>query len=260
MKGSVANYYDCRALKRWGYTSIYRWVITMPEEWTEVNLVLNSVNDRIRALLDTIEPMVHNELNGRIDTWFFGHYGTPPPYHLRVRILWRNQEDVSSGKDDLSTYLDNRKSNGSIADWYEGRDGERGQRYLGEDDRFGAEMWEVTYKLWGCQSEFALTLLKNESERSLSTQPFVWHWERALHLFTNRLFLGIGDEIYLTLRQAGGYLNYFAQDNNFDAQMRASFGTLAQAVNDVEVSVGTGRTRALLDGKTLQDFDSRFNP
>ena len=234
-------------------------MIIVADEWTEVNLVLHSAEDRIRALLDTIEPLVHNELDGLIDTWFFGHYGTPPPYHLRVRILWRNEEDASRGESDLSNYLDNRKSNGSIADWYEGCDGERGQRYQGEANRFGVEMWEVTYKLWGCQSEFALTLLKNESERSLSTQPFVWHWERALHLFTNRLFLGIGDEIYLTLRQAGGYLSYFAQDNNYNAQTRAGFGTLAQAVNNIERDLGTG-ARALLDGKTLQDFDSRFNP
>lgn len=231
----------------------------MPDEWTEVNIILHSTEDRIRVLFDIIEPLVHNKLDGRIDTWFFGHYSTPPPYHLRVRILWRNEAGVSEGKNDLSDYLDNQKSNGSIADWYEGCDGERGQRYVGEDDRFGVEMWKVTYKLWGCQSEFALALLKNESEQSLSKQPFVWHWDRALHLFTNRLFLGIGDEIYLTLRQAGGYLSYFAQNDDFAVQDRMKFGTLAQSVTEIQRELGTW-ARPLLDEKTLKDFDGRFNP
>lgn len=74
----------------------------MADEWTEANLVPPTMQDRIRVLLDVIEPLVQNELDGRIDTWFFGHYGDPAPYHLRVRILWRDEANANEGQRELS--------------------------------------------------------------------------------------------------------------------------------------------------------------
>jgi thiopeptide-type bacteriocin biosynthesis protein len=232
----------------------------MPDEWTEVNLVPHTMQDRIRVLLDVIEPLVHNELDGRIDTWFFGHYGDPAPYHLRVRILWRDEANANEGQRELSDFLDAQKRNREIDDWYPGSHGYRNQQYPGEADDFGTEMWEATYKLWGCQSEFALALLKNESQDSLSKHPFVWHWERAVHLFTNRLFLGIFDEIYLTLRQAAGYFNRFAQDTqNFNPQQRTWLSSHAQTIESIRRDL-VATAGAALDEKILKDFRGQALP
>jgi hypothetical protein len=232
----------------------------MADEWIEVNIVPSTMQDRLRVLLDIIEPLVHNELNGRIDTWFFGHYGTPAPYHLRVRILWRDAVNANEGKRDLSKYLDTQKRNRVINDWYPGSHGSKNQQYSGEADDIGTEMWEATYKLWGCQSEFALALLKNESQDSLSKHPFVWHWERPVHLFTNRLLLGYFDEIYLTLRQAAGYFENFAQDTqNYSTQQRTWLRSHAQTTEGIRRDL-VATARPALDEKILKDFDGLALP
>jgi Lantibiotic biosynthesis dehydratase C-term len=228
------------------------------DEWTEVNLVPSTIQDRIRVLLDIVEPLVHTELGGRIDTWFFGHYGDPAPYHLRVRILWRDQANANQGKRELSTFLDTQKGHRAIADWYEGSHGHRGQQYPGEADDFGTEMWAATYKLWGCQSEFALVLLKNESQDSLSKHSFSWHWERAVHLFTNRLFLGISDEIYLMLKQAAGYFGYYAQ-NAQNNQARTWLNSQDQTVDSIRADL-VSKASASLDEKILKDFHGQALP
>ncbi len=156
----------------------------MADEWTEANLVPPTMQDRIRVLLDVIEPLVQNELDGRIDTWFFGHYGDPAPYHLRVRILWRDEANANEGQRELSDFLDAQKRNREIDDWYPGSHGYRNQQYPGEADDFGTEMWEAMAReagLWKFNSRW-LPRLRPEIKAAMASvgtvRPFGRRFER----------------------------------------------------------------------------------
>lgn len=230
----------------------------MPDEWTEVNLVLLSKEDRIRLLLDVVDPFMRGMFSQHINCWFYGDYDEPPvPAHLRIRILWQAPIEAAA-KMDLFDFLDIEKSAGTIADWYEGAHGIRNQTYLGEADQYGTEMWEATYKLWASQSEYAIALLRNESASSLSKQSFVWHWERSVHLLTDRLFLNTLDEIYLSLRQGSGYLKLLEQRNN-DVGIKRFFRTLAQNADQIQIDI-VNNFRASLAEVVTNDFNARSNP
>jgi hypothetical protein len=174
-----------------------------------------------------------------------------------VRILWNSASQVTAPKKELSRFLDAEKP-GVIADWYEGSHGVRNAVYPGEDGEYGVEMWEATYRLWESQSEYALKLLANESTGSLSKHPVVWHWERSVHLLTNRLFFGFYDEIYLTLRQADGYLARVGSDDP-NPKVSAWANTLAQIVQHIEQQV-VRTAKTVLNEITTKDFDGRFKP
>jgi hypothetical protein len=65
------------------------------------------------------------------------------------------------------------------------------------------------------------------------SKPLPYHWERVVHLFSNRLILGFADEVYLSLAQASGYIPHFA----------GSSGNAAiQQIQAVQVSIGTAPT------------------
>lgn len=230
----------------------------MPDEWTEVNLVLPSKEDRLRLLLDVVDPFMHGTFSQKINCWFYGDYDEPPvPAHLRIRILWRTTAEAVA-KTDLFDFLDTEKNTGVIADWYEGAHGVRNEAYLGEADQYGTEMWEATYKLWASQSEYAIVLLRNESASSLSKQSFAWHWERSVHLLTDRLFLNTLDEVYLSLRQGSGYPKILEQNNN-DAGVKDFFRTRAQDAGQIQIEI-VNNFRPLLAKVVIDDFNARSNP
>lgn len=205
----------------------------MADEWIEVNLTLPSSDDRVAVLLGVVDPLVHDRLSGRVQSWHFGQYGGgPQPSELRLRVLWSEPARAAEGENILRAFLDDKKQDSSIVDWYPGEHGTRGGTYRGEAGEYGAEMWEATYKLWESQSEFALALFKNEAQGSLS-EPLPYHWERVVHLFSNRLMLGLADEVYLSLAQASGYIPYFAG---------SSGNTAIQQIQAIQVSIGTAPT------------------
>ena len=168
------------------------------EEWVEVNIVPASTNNAERLLLDVIDPLVHDRLVGRIDTWFY--FWEPD---LRLRIRWRNSADAEENRSALFAFLNAAQRAGHIVSWYEGSHGERGKTYPGEADFYGEEMWELTAKDWMSGSELALALMKFDTQNRL-TKPESFHWSRRVHLFSNQLLL---DEVPLCLRQARGYLS-----------------------------------------------------
>ncbi len=220
----------------------------MSDEWTEVNLVPPSEDDRIKVLLDVIDPLVHDKLRGRLDSWHYGQYSDPAPFHLRLRIHWQQSEQVAEDKAELFDFLDTKKLEGILVDRYEGSHGERGLTYPGEADEYGTEMWDITYKFWESQSEYALTLMKHEFDNSLSKQvPF--HWERSAHLLTNRLFLNYFDEAYLSLNQARGYLDIITGHTGNSAVI-----TLTQIQREI------GRQLRQFFAKSVaRKFDQDFN-
>lgn len=220
----------------------------MPDEWTEVNLVPHAKDDRIKVLSHVIDPLVHGKLNGRIDSWHYGQYDQPAPFHLRLRVHWREPDQSTEGRNVMSDFLNVKKNEGVLADSYEGKHGEGNQSYTGEADKF-KEMWGATYQFWESQSEFALALLKRESDASLS-EDLTWHWESTAHLFSNRLLLSDVDEVYLSLQRARGYIDPRSAAGQAIAGIQQSIGM-------ERVQTGTGE-RPLLTESVQARFKRDF--
>jgi len=175
----------------------------MPESWTEMNIVPPQGATGIEVLKEIIAPLIRSALKGLIESWHYGQYGAPEPYHLRVRVLWPTQEVALQGKDAMEDFLRKAQLAGSIADYFEGSHGERDSIYSGEAGEYQG-MWKAVYKLWEAQSELAIAALN----RGLEEHPTLpYQWERSAHLLANRLFLNYPDEVYMALGYACGYLD-----------------------------------------------------
>jgi len=187
------------------------------EAWTEVNLVTRRPLDR-DVLVAVVDPLVHDELGGEIETWFF--FWEPD---LRLRIRWRDPEHVDENRGRLATSLDRA---GSIRRWYEGAHGEEGKTYAGEAEHYGEDVWPGIQKDWMNGSELALLVLKLERESRLA-RPRDYHWQRHVHLFTNQLFGSWEDEIALCLRQALGYIRLSGGTTREARKLIAELGELS---------------------------------
>ena len=171
------------------------------EAWAEVNVVAAAERDAglIGGLVDRI---VNGALAPDLETWFF--FWEP---ELRLRLRWRDPDRAEACRALLATELDESRRRGAIGGWYEGAHGVAGERYRGEADRYGAEVWEAVQKDWMNGSEFALLLARLERAEAL-TRPRRFHWERHVHLFTNQLYGSWEAEVELCLAQALGYLRH----------------------------------------------------
>ena len=168
------------------------------EAWTEVNLVSAPALDEA-LLVELVDTLVHEEFQHEIATWFF--FWEP---ELRFRIRWRDPDRAPDHRRTLGALLDAWKAKGKVNDWYEGAHGRRGERYLGEADHYGEEVWARIQDDWMSGSELALELIKLDRAGRL-TRPRDYHWQRRVHLFTNQLLGTWEAEIELCLRQALGY-------------------------------------------------------
>jgi Lantibiotic biosynthesis dehydratase C-term len=165
------------------------------EAWIEVNLETVRLLDEA-LLAERVDALVHERFRDDIATWFF--FWEP---ELRLRIRWRDPERVGEHRGELAQVLDAWKSEGTIADWYEGAHGRRGETYAGEADNYGAEIWGRLQLDWMSGSELALALIQLDRAGKL-TQPRDYHWQRRVHLFSNQLLGFRQTEIELCLRQA----------------------------------------------------------
>lgn len=190
--------------------------------WTEVNLVLAADDGRtypnrhFLAALQQIALPVADTLADLSGSWHYGYYHQPgdgPGPHIRLRLLWKDREPAGFG-----SLLDDhvRAARPAVTEWYRGRHGVEGYTYDGEEAEYGA-MWESTYLLWQAQSQWALTMLGCRQDGKLTpgegnAPPGVGrHWERAVHMASNRLGLPYSDEVLLALGYAAGYLGALSQ-------------------------------------------------
>jgi Lantibiotic biosynthesis dehydratase C-term len=170
------------------------------ESWIEVNLVPRRPLDE-GLLVDLVDPLVHDTFRDEIATWFF--LWEP---ELRLRFRWRDRDRAAALRGRLTAALDSWKADRRIDDWYEAAHGVRGERYVGEADHYGAEIWACLQQDWMSGSELALALVKFERAHEL-TKPREYHWQRRVHLFTNQLLHTWDAEVELSLRQAVRYLS-----------------------------------------------------
>jgi hypothetical protein len=191
------------------------------ESWIEVNLVPRRERDEA-LLLETLAAVVHGELAGEIETWFF--FWEP---ELRLRIRWRNPAQAQPNRVRLAAQLDESVRLGRASEWYEAAHGRRGERYEGEAELYGAEVWPWVQKDWMSGSEGAL-LLRGLARAGGASQPLEFHWSRHVHLFTNQLYGTWQEEIELCLRQALGYLRHLnSQGGRAAPEARTLIGELA---------------------------------
>ncbi len=170
-----------------------------PESWTEVNLLPVTPLDGT-LLTNVVEPIVHGELAGEVETWFF--FWEP---ELRLRIRWLDPDRDEELQLSLAASLELLRATGLFSDWYEGTHGQRGGRYSGEAETYGESAWPLLQKDWMNGSELALLLARLERDGAVE-KPRDFQWKRHVHLFTNQLYGSWNDEIELCLSQALGYL------------------------------------------------------
>ena len=177
-----------------------------PEEaWAEANVLPSPRPQPEALLLEVVDPLIHETLSGRIDSWhYFWEHDPIQTRHLRLRLLWR-PEHGREGRDTLATYLDEAEASGRLWRWYPGSHGVPGEAYTGEAaDYSGPKLWRITYEDWRVGSELALALVKLDAEEGLAEER-LFHLERRVHLHSNRLGLSMFEEGRLYLRLAIGY-------------------------------------------------------
>jgi Lantibiotic biosynthesis dehydratase C-term len=176
------------------------------DDWVETNILPSAGTQPEALLLDVVDPLIHDTLSGRIDSWhYFWEHDPIETRHLRLRVLWIPGHG-REGRGVLATYLDEAEAGGRLQRWYPGSHGVADEVYTGEAANYGGpELWRITYKDWQVGSELALGLVKLDAERGLAeTRQF--HLERRVHLHSNRMGLSMFDEGRLYLRLAIGYL------------------------------------------------------
>ena len=171
------------------------------ESWTEANLVPAEAAEE-SLLTGVIGGLVHETFRGELETWFF--FREP---ELRLRFRWSDPARAEGCRATLTRALDEAVRQGELVEWYKGAHGRRGERYEGEAEMYGAELWSLVQKDWMNGSELALRIARLEETGELSRSR-TFHWERHVHLFTNQLFGSWNSEIELCLAQALGYLRH----------------------------------------------------
>lgn len=175
------------------------------QDWAEANILPSSQAQPEALLIRVVDPLIHEVLSERIDSWHYFWENDPiKMHHLRLRVLWRPGQG-HEGTATLVRYLDEAEASGSLWRWYPGNHGVPGGKYEGEAGGYGgSEMWRVTYRDWQAGSNLALALVKLGAEGGLA-EARDFHLERRVHLHSNRLGLSLLEEGRLYLRLAIGY-------------------------------------------------------
>lgn len=124
------------------------------EYWIEVNLRADfPVQDRV--LLDVLEPYVRKlEEKGKLVTY---HFFREPEIRFRVRTRTAEEKEVQRAA--LSEVAESLVRKGLVSEWYFGKHGEKGEDYVGEEDRYGRNGWKVAQEYFRNGSDTALGLL-----------------------------------------------------------------------------------------------------
>lgn len=207
----------------------------MPQEWVEVNIGPSSPNQPERLLVDVIDPLVHGTFAGRVETWFFGWYRPPDPYHLRLRIRWQHLEQSDNDRAELFALLDVAQRDSRLATWWEGNHGARGEIYRGEENTYG-DLWKLSYKDWQSSSELSLALVKRDPDNRLSADRQV-QWGSRAHLHANRMGWNYYFEALLYLMQARFYL---AEAGRGDPRIRNFVDPMDQPISQLITQLTAG--------------------
>jgi hypothetical protein len=181
--------------------------------WVEINITVEVAPAAF--LVDTVDPLVR-EFAEEFETWHFFW----EPEGLRLRFHWQDLSRQIEIEDRLAEILDRWQSEGRFREWWFGHHGTRGLRHEGEAEAYGPEVWDLLKKEWEISSELAVRLAVLGGDAGLTGtehRTAFRHWERHVHLHTNRQFLSLEAEVGLSMMQASGYLgNLVGAENDLD--------------------------------------------
>ncbi len=194
------------------------------EHWIEVNLSAK-IEDQDGILLDVLLPYVERLKKKAVLENY--HYFREPEIRFRVRLKnGRVKAAETKAVESLARSLVRR---GLVSEWHFGNHGEAGKEYKGEEDRYGRNGWRVAQNYFRNGSDVALRLISLRRRRRLENplwarglgnpweggdrnpwrereaDPFVYHWSRYVHLFTNQLGFDMDRESELCAKQAERY-------------------------------------------------------
>ncbi len=194
------------------------------EHWIEVNLFA-AEKDQDRVILDFLIPYVERaKRKGALVSF---HYFREPEIRFRVRLTSRRAKLAETKA--VGAMAATLQRRGLVSKWHFGNHGEPGKEYVGEEDRYGKRGWKVAQDYFSGGAVTAVRLLNLKRSGKLENplwarglgnpweggrgnpwkereeDPLVYHWSRAVHLFTNQLGFNIDDEARLCGRQAERY-------------------------------------------------------
>ncbi|MGD0145885.1 MAG: lantibiotic dehydratase C-terminal domain-containing protein [Nitrososphaerales archaeon] len=194
------------------------------EYWVEINLVAE-LKDQDTVLLEVLRPYVQRLRKSRtLITW---HFFREPEIRFRIRV--RSKDARIRENRMLSEIAKSLVKKRLVSEWHFGSHGEKGEIYIGEEDRYGKNGWKVTQEYIERGAETALDLLELKRKSRLENplwarglgnpweggdrnpwrekkdNPLVYHWSRYVHLFTNQMGLSIDEETRLCRKQAERY-------------------------------------------------------
>ena len=194
------------------------------EHWIEINLNAEFA-EQDGILLGCLRPYVRMlEERKALVTY---HFFREPEIRFRVRLKTAASKKRETRA--LSRLADTLVQKGAVSGWHFGNHGEKGEEYAGEEDRYGKEGWRVAQDYFRNGADTALRLLELKRHASLENplwasglgnpweggdrnpwrkkekDPLVFHWSRAVHLFSNQLGFDMEKEAELCARQSEGY-------------------------------------------------------
>ena len=179
---------------------------TEMEHWVEINLMAELENQD-DILLEVLKPYVRRLRESRaLVAW---HYFREPEIRFRIRV--KNRKVRTRETKRLSRIAESLFKKRLVSKWHFGNHGERGEAYVGEEDRYGKNGWKVAQEYFERGAETALDLLELKRKSGLENplwarglgnpweggdrnpwrereeNPLVYHWSRYVHLFTNQM-------------------------------------------------------------------------
>ncbi|HME19577.1 MAG TPA: lantibiotic dehydratase C-terminal domain-containing protein [Nitrososphaerales archaeon] len=194
------------------------------EQWVEVNLFAE-LRDQDSILLDVLKPYV--EKLRKKGTLVNFHFFREPEIRFRVRL--NSPRAKATEKRAVAALARSLQKRGLVSRWRFGNHGERGRMYVGEEDRYGKNGWQVAQDYFRNGSETALRLLALKRDGMLENplwakglgnpweggdknpwkeredNPLIYNWSRYVHLFTNQLGFDIDEESRLCAKQSERY-------------------------------------------------------
>jgi len=164
-------------------------------KWIEINVGIGKYdrNAMLEALLRLVDPLVtkFKEVAKEDYSWHYLWESNPWSLTLRLRFYGDEEaiDEIKHGFEKLWSSL--RASRPDLfVEYCYGRHGECGEEYVGEEDEYGSEGWELVKKMLNFGSEIALELIKKHKDMGRSKEfkvPLEVYVDRYVHLFLDQM-------------------------------------------------------------------------
>ena len=164
-------------------------------KWIEINIGIGN-HDReakVEVLLRLVDPLVtrFKEIAREAYSWHYLWESVPWSSTLRLRF-YGDEEAIGKIKQEFEKLWSSLRASRPdlFVDYCYGRHGECGKEYVGEEEEYGSEGWELVKKMLNFGSEIALELIKKHKDMGRSEKfkkPLNVYVDRYVHLFLNQM-------------------------------------------------------------------------